>query len=353
MSRIAFIIGSMGRGGAERVISILANHYVNKNWDVDVILLLANKVEYDLDSRVRIINLSNPNRRRLFQLPRWLLGIRSYVNKYKPYRIVSFIARINIITMLACIGEKVSVILSERSDPQNDGRDKVTALLTNFLYKLDNCKHVIFQTKYALKCFSKEIRDKGIVTYNPIKVFVKRKSPEKKIVAVGRLSKEKNHKLLIRAFTLLSNDYPDYCLYIYGDGVLKDELQKQIDDIGLNAKIFLPGKFENIHEKISDAKIFVLSSNHEGQSNALLEAMTMGLPCISTNVHGVDEIIENGVNGFIVERDNVQMLYETMKMLIDDESLRRKISDNALITSKVFDANIILKKWEEAIEINS
>lgn len=343
----------MSRGGAERVISILANYYAKKNWNVDIILLLTKRIEYDLDNRIQIINLSNENKARLLQIPKWYHGIRNYICHNKPNKVISFVARINIITMIACLGMNVDIYLSERNDPQNDGRGKFINLLTQWIYTWSNCKGIIFQTEYAKQCFNKRIQNKGTVIYNPIKVFVKRKSPEKKIVAVGRLSKEKNHKLLIRAFTLLSNDYPDYCLYIYGDGVLKDELQKQIDDIGLNAKIFLPGKFENIHEKISDAKIFVLSSNHEGQSNALLEAMTMGLPCISTNVHGVDEIIENGVNGFIVERDNVQMLYETMKMLIDDESLRRKISDNALITSKVFDANIILKKWEEAIEINS
>lgn len=346
--RITFLIGSMGRGGAERVISVLANSYARKGWKVDILLLLDGKVDYVLDSNVNIVKIYNENISRIMQLPKWIINIRKYVRENNPDRIVSFIARINIITIISCIGLKKNIIVSERNDPINDGRSMLVKILTNLLYPLIN--YVVFQTKFAQDCFSERVKKKSVIIANPITVSVKTtQNKEKKIVAVGRLIEQKNHMLLINAFKNVYSKYPEYKLYIYGEGRLRTDLEQHIKNINMQENILLPGNIINIHERIANAEIFVLSSNYEGLSNALLEAMTIGLPCISTNCSGVDEIIKNEFNGLLVPKGNEELLTQAIISLIEDSELRERISSNAFEFSKQFDNKIIFEKWKEII----
>ena len=106
--------------------------------------------------------------------------------------------------------------------------------------------------------------------------------------------------MLIRAFAKIASKYPDYTLFIYGEGPLRRDLEILIKTLHLGNQVFLQGFKKNIHEFISDAEFFILSSDFEGLSNALLEAMCMGIPCITTNVSGIDEVIHDKINGVLV-----------------------------------------------------
>ena len=301
--RITFLIGCMRRGGAERVISILANNYVKRGWNVDIITLLEDSNDYKLDDRINLIPMCKDGKSRLCQLPTWIYNIRKYVKKSNTDVIVSFIARINIITILSCIGLNKKIIISERNDPKSDGRGILVKILTYILYPLS--KSIIFQTEWAKGCFPKYIQKKGIIIGNPVIVSEDKKElGTKKIVAVGRLTEQKNHKMLINSFKKINEYNKEYRLYIYGEGGLREKLEMQVRDLELQDYVFLPGNFIDIHKKISDADIFVLSSRYEGLSNALLEAMMMGIPCISTNYAGVNEIIVNGYNGILVPNED-------------------------------------------------
>ncbi len=172
----------------------------------------------------------------------------------------------------------------------------------------------------------------------------------KKIVAAGRLEQQKNHAMLISAFKKIHDCYPDYSLYIYGEGRLRGSLIKQIQLLGLEEAVFLPGSVKDIHKKIADAEIFVLSSNYEGLSNALLEAMMMGLPCISTDCAGSNEIIQNNINGLLIPIGDTDKLAECMKRLINDREFSAQISKESQITSRQFDSETVIIKWESAIE---
>lgn len=198
MKKFSFFIGSMGKGGAERVISILANYYVTLGYEVDVIVLLANKVEYKLDKKVNIIDFSS-NKNRTIATLYWLRKIRNYVKKEKPYKIISFVGRINLLVLCACLGLNVEIYCSERNDPLHDGRNKLLVKLIELFYLTKNCKKIIFQTKYIQNCFSKYIKDKSIIIYNPIEVNINRKQPVNKIVTAGRLVEQKNQILLYRS----------------------------------------------------------------------------------------------------------------------------------------------------------
>lgn len=332
----------MGKGGAERVISILANYYALQGYKVDIIVLLANKVEYELDEKVNIVDLSS-NKNRVISILSWLREIRNYIKKEKPYKIISFIGRINLLVLCACLGLKVDIYCSERNDPLYDGRNKLLVKLIELFYLTKNCKKIIFQTRYIQNCFSKDVKDKSVIIYNPIEVNIKRKSPINKIVTAGRLAEQKNQILLIEAFKDIARKYPDYKLYIYGEGPLREDLSNKIQELHLESKVFLPGNIDNIHEKISDAKMFILPSKYEGLSNALLEAMVMGIPCISTKVSGIEEIIKNGENGLLV--NNKCQLIDAIESLITNHEKYDYIASNSEKLKIKFSLKQIIEKW--------
>mgnify|MGYP002479589515 CR=1 FL=1 len=347
--RIVFLIGGMGKGGAERVISILANHYAKKGWEVDILMLLNNCCEYELNKNIKITSLCKEGKSRIRQLPKWISNIRKYVIENKPDRIVSFVARINIITILSCIGLKQHIIVSERNDPASDGRSIIVRIATRLLYPLAHC--VVFQTRWAQSCFSKKIQKKSVIIPNPIQVTLQTsKEKKKKIVAVGRLVEQKNHAMLIRAFKRVHYVHPEYKLYIYGEGDLRDALTKLIQELSLSEAVFLPGKVDNIHEEIADAEMFVLASNYEGLSNALLEAMMIGLPCISTKCAGSNEVINNNHNGILVNLGSEEELVKAICALINDRELAYKLSQNGKKIVESMSADNVIPKWEQTIE---
>ena len=347
--KITFLIGSMGRGGAERVISILANSYAERGWKVDILLLLDNRCDYKLNNNINLIPICDKDKSRIRQLPKWLTSIRAYVVQNKPKVIVSFIARINIITILACVGLNQHIIVSERNDPKSDGRSIFVRIATYLLYPLAD--GVVFQTKWAQSCFSKKIRNKSAIIPNPINITIEATQiKKKKLVTVGRLREQKNHSMLINAFEKVYQDYPDYELYIYGEGKLREVLTRQVHKLKLTEAVFLPGNVSDIHEKMADAELFVLSSNYEGLSNALLEAMMMGLPCISTDCAGSNEVIENEKNGLLVPVGDTNKLANAMKRLIADKDFARELGNNAKRSSKFYSAEKVIGKWEKVIE---
>ncbi|WP_214079670.1 glycosyltransferase family 4 protein [Mesotoga sp.] len=347
---IVFVIGSMGRGGAERVISILANTYAREGWKVSIIMLLDNKNDYPLDKSIELISYANNKRPRVLQMPKWIFGMRRYISKSRPDVVVSFVARINIVTLLACFGLRRKIVVSERNDPEADGRSFFVRIATNLLYPLAH--KVVFQTRWAQSCFSKRVQKKSVIIPNPIQVSkyaLPQDQRKKKIVAVGRLSKQKNHELLIKAFKRVHEVYPEYKLFIYGEGDLREYLEKLIEDTKLSEAVFLPGNVPDIHEQIADAEMFVLSSNYEGLSNALLEAMMMGLPCISTDCAGSNEIIENGRNGVLVAIGSETELVRKIKMLIRKPTSREELSLEANDSIEAYSVDVVINEWRQII----
>ncbi len=345
--RIAFVIGSMSRGGAERVISILSDEYAQRGWQVDIVCLLSNRVEYKLHPNVRILDFSGDTESRWVRFPGWLKRIRQYINTEHPDAVVSFAARINIITQLAAFGLGVKVIISERNDPKHDGRSVLIRLATRLLYP--KAVKVVFQTRRAQSYFP-YLKNACLIA-NPISVkTVASDVTTTKIVSVGRLAPQKNQKMLIEAFAAIASDFPEYCLKIYGEGNLRSTLQKQIACYGLQSRILLQGNVVDIHERIKDAASFVLSSNYEGLSNALLEAMMMGLPCVSTDCAGSDEYIRSGKNGILVPVGDVKALTEAIRRVLTDRSLARRMGRQASEDSVSFTQKKVIKQWFNAIE---
>ncbi len=346
MKKIAFFIGSLNRGGAERVISILANHYAENGYQVDVIMLLDNIVGYELNKNVNVINYSGNGLSKVKRIPYWLKTIRKYVKEQKPDVLVSFCVRLNVFVLLASSGLKVKKIVSERNDPRTDGRGKFMDIMTKILYPKVNT--VVFQTEKAKSYFNK--LKNGVVIPNPITVPKNNKQPNpKKIVSVGNFRAVKNHKMLINAFHKFHKNNPNVVLNIYGDGELYDEIQNQINSFNLTTNVILHGSIPNVIEEIADASIFCLSSNSEGLSNALLEAISLGIPCISTDVAGADEYVVDGESGFIVPVGDEDAFADRLNKLYNDKELLKQFSIKSKEMSKKCSFDTVISNWDEVI----
>ena len=350
MKHISFVIGGMTRGGAERVISILANYYASKGWKVDIVMMLDYVVMYDLNPSINLVDMTIDKGNRLRNAPKWVNNFRHYVKVNHPDLIVSFVARINIVVLLATLGIPIPIIISERNDPAADGRSKAIDFFTKKLYP--RAQKIVFQTERAKKYFDVAIQNKGIIILNPILIEADIKlKPKKRIISVGRLAPQKNHHLLIRAFAEISKQHPEYELCIYGNGLeMKMKLEKLIEELGLSESVMLPGNISDIHRKMSEAEIFVLSSNYEGLSNALLEAMMLGLPCISTDCAGSDEIIIDNVNGLLVPVGDQKKLSEAMLYMIENPKKRLTFAEKGKETVEKCRAEFVLKQWNKIIE---
>lgn len=349
MKKIVFLTGSMARGGAERVISILSEKYVNLGWDVSIMMLLHSFVEYDLPKEVKIIDISNDKRRSLFDIPRLKKEIKKYALKEKPDVMVAFMAQISLIAGMALKKTDIRLITSERNDPEKSGRNIIFKKQLDKIFT--SSYKTVMQTERVKNYFPDSVQKNSIIIPNPIRVMCEAKDDRRKrIVTVGRLSSQKNQKMLIDAFSNIHKKYPDYILDIYGKGKLEGELNEKIKELGLENNVFLKGSSSKIHEDIADAEIFALPSDYEGLSNALLEAMMMGLACVSTNCAGSDEAITDGENGLLVEVGNAKQMEKALERLISDEELRIRLGENAKESAKYYYVDNVIDMWRDVIE---
>lgn len=347
--RIAFFLGSMKRGGAERVISILSKEYAALGWNTDIGLLLFPDVEYQLDDSTRVYDFTGSISSRIKRVPHWLKSIRKYVKEQKPDVILSFAARINILVILACLGLHVKIVVSERNDPRYDGRGKIAAMLVNILYP--TVSKIVFQTKQVQSLFRKRIQKNSVVIANPVSVAAERsETTQKRIVSMGRLSSQKNQKMLLSAFAEATENHPEYELVIYGEGPLREALTEQAKALCISERLHLPGNVLNVHEKIKDAEIFVLSSDYEGLSNALLEAMRMGFPCISTMCAGADEYIRSYENGILIPVGDKDAMRDAILYMMEHEEETKQMGKNSKETSNLFCAENVLSRWHQVLD---
>ena len=246
------------------------------------------------------------------------------------------------------MGLKTSIIVSERNDPKHDGRSNLMLKICNWSYKRAHA--VVYQTKYEQSCFSNKLTN-GVVIANPVSVALAPKDTTRpfEIVTAGRLLPQKNQAMLIDAVAQIKERFPMVSLKIYGNGALKNVLQDQIGKLQLTDVAKLCGNVSDLHDRINGAGVFVLCSEFEGLSNALIEAMRLGLVCISTDYPGADELVVNKENGLIVPRGDVQALTDAIITVFRDDNLRNRLSTNALAFSEQYREARVLVKWEEVI----
>lgn len=354
MNKLIFFTASLGLGGAERVISVLSNNLVDNFDEVEIVLFYDRPIFYSIDKRVKIISIESKTKsQNVFKNIKYL---RSYLKISNPSVFVSFMAPFNIIALLSLpIQRTFPVIISDRSDPRFDLKSAFRRLLRKILYALF-ADHLVLQTENNKQYYPKIVRNKSSVIYNPISIkdsqigIALNENKEKVIVSVGRFHPAKNHFLLINSYNRILQKYPEYKLIIYGDGDLRPQLESYIQQLGLERKVLLPGNVNNIPDTIKPAEIFVLSSDYEGMSNSLIEAMCLGLPVVSTKVNGAVDLIKDKVNGLLVDCGNEPQMISAIESLIENENLRNVISHNAVNIANDLNEKKIVSYWIELIK---
>jgi len=322
MKKIMLIIPFLSSGGAERVASIWSSELAKMGADIHLLVFYRVENEYPIHKDV-IIHTITKNKEQYKKLSKFrkVNLLRSKIKSVGPDIVIPFISAVGIMTNIARVGLQTKMIETIRIDPQYSPKNKAIRLLRNTSVLLSN--GCIVQNEDQKKYFPKWSHKKIYVFANPISdEFIQAErtisnSKIRSIIAVGRLEHQKNYTMLIHAFSKLKN--LDLELNIYGEGSLKDELQSLIDDLGLTNRIKLCGRSNNIKEVFMSTDLFILSSNAEGMPNSLMEAMAVGLPCISTDCPtGPSDLIDSEINGVLIPVGNEEALVNAINNMINN-----------------------------------
>ena len=350
MKRHIFFIGTLCNGGAERVVSILASHMAKQGIDVEILTYYDKPVSYMPDSRVKhtTVEKMTGTTNKVYNL----FAIRRYFIKNAKV-VISFLAPFNVMAIAANLGTGVPVIVADRNDPKKIPSNKCVRKVRDILYRF--ASGIVVQTQKNKAYFGKTVQKKTQVIYNPIDLkenagIALKCKKEKKIVTAGRLMPQKNQKMMIQAFVNVLKKHPDYKLIIYGEGPKRQELECLCIESGVVESVFLPGNVTDIHEQMKDAKMFVLSSDYEGMPNALIEAMCLGLPVISTRVSGATDLIIDHQNGILTEINHQEQLEKAMMELIENKELEEKLARNAIKLNEDLEVSKIMRQWTDLID---
>lgn len=392
---IVFLIQSMSGGGAERVISLLSNELVDRSYDVTLIIThqslksanisgISNSIRLisledkaresskfikkfrllkarcigkikkafrEIDDNFQLINLYQA---RNYDKIKWL---KDYFHKNKNCITVAFLNEPIFMSMLAK-DNSTKIIISERNDPSKFVNTKTTMAFVRKMYPKADA--MVFQSPDAMQWYRENTNVKGRVIFNPIKPDLPERyigERKKKIVNFCRISSQKNLHLLVNAFELFSKDFPDYELYIYGDAVGNgaegyiDSVKETISHLACKEKIHILPAQKDIHNLIKDYAMFVSSSDFEGMSNSMLEAMAIGLPTICTDcpAGGARAVIKDHENGVLVPVNDVQAMADAMKEVAGNPESAEKLSINGSKIREDLSVDKIVNQWMEII----
>ncbi len=353
--KILFCLGSMTKGGAERVVANLSNWLI-KEHQVGIVVTPLDPSHYSLDSKIKYMTLDglqtnkkNKIRRNLERISK----LNKYIKDFKPDIILTFLPEPSYRVLFLKPLIKTKVITSIRNDPKVEYKNFIDRIIMKILYKRSD--GFVFQTKEAQEYFSSKIQQNSVIIPNPINpLFIVKPyggKREKNIVTVGRLEEQKNHKLLINSFNIIKEKYKDYNILIYGSGSLEDELKSYVKKLKLENRVIFKGESDNIKDEIYKSKMFVLSSDYEGMPNSLMEAMSLGLPCISTDCPcgGSRFLISNNKNGILVPVNDQLALSHAIEKIIDDENFAKSIGDNASKIGEELEPLKINQRWLDYI----
>lgn len=358
---ITLVISSLSSGGAERVMSIMANYWADRAINITLITLDSKENDfYVLDTRISRIGLDLMHN----SATRWE-AIKNNYTRFKQLRkalkqsranvVISFIDNMNVMTLLAVIGLRMNVVISERNDPRQYSIGFIWDRLRLWVYPKADA--IVVQTLPVKKwAEGKALNQKIDIIPNPVlPVSLEKvtKIPygfnQPFVVAMGRLVPQKGFDLLIKAFARIRDD--DWSLVIIGEGPERFNLDVLIKQLNLENRVYLPGRITEPNNILQQAELFVLSSHYEGFPNALLESMSCGLAVISFDCpSGPSDIIKNGENGILVPPMDIESLSAAMNNLIRDEGLRKKLGARARNVAEEFSVNKIMLLWDRLFD---
>ncbi len=357
--KIGFLIGNLSSGGAERTTVSLANSFAQAGHQVEIITFEGTESFYPVDEEVTVISAGfneishNVSVKRLFGSVDRMTRLRKLVKSRKLDVLIGMSFAFTWYAVYACELTETKVIGTERNNPYAYLASKFnTVLRKTFYYFTDG---YIFQTKKSAKFFRKNSSDDIVIPNAIFNEDIYRLSPpfrrEKFICGVGRLTKQKRFDVLIDAFKIVSEAHPDYRLIIFGEGEDRKALEAQAKKLGLAKKVIMPGTTDRVVELVNYASVFVLSSEMEGMPNALIEALALGVPCVSTNCDmGPNELIVNGENGILTRVGNARQIATAINEIIENPDFANRLSKNGRMLLNTHSIDVISKQWLDYIE---
>ena len=350
--KIAFIISSLGSGGAERVLSLMANYWAQKNYSIRVITLDNSNPFYLLEDGIKLEQLSLlENSVSVFSaIANNIIRIkiiRKKLLEIDPDIVISFMTETNILSTIACRIINKPIIIAERIN-YDFLKSRVWVSLRKLVYRFSNA--LIVQTRYDKEKHNR--LSNTFVINNPLnlkEMILNVNREEDNILAVGRLNRQKGFDRLIKAFSNLEQD--DWKLTILGEGEERNNLEKLINDLKLEDYVSLPGKTKAVEKWYIKSSIFVLPSRTEGYPNVLCEAMAYGCACVCFDcVAGPNEIIIDKVDGYLIKNGDIKALSAKIDFLINHPQERRRIGQESMKIRDRLNINSIMSKWDKTIE---
>ena len=353
--KLLFAIPSLKNGGAERVVSILSSKLAEKDLEATVLVYFKTNNEYNVNNKVKKVYLCNGyeddyNRMNYFKR---LVGIRRIIKSEKPDFVIPFLPHVCIQITIALLFLKFKIIHTIRNNPTYSPKGRFQRFLRDLF--ISRSYKTIVQNDEQKKYFNKKIHSKIFVLPNPVRedlfqVEKKKKSDKFIIASAGRLTSQKNFKMLIDSVENICKEDDNVILRIYGEGELRDDLQNYINEKQLNKSVFLMGRTNDMKSMFESIDLYILSSDFEGMPNSLMEAMAAGVPCISTDCPtGPSDLIVDGESGLLVPvNDSIAMENAIRKMFeLDMEDIGQKGRE---FVKKNYSPSIIVDRFIEIIE---
>lgn len=389
---IAMYIGSLQKGGAERVMVNLAEYFFEQGYKVTLVTTYLAAEEYEVRhaSWVRVpagadeavlvadtdenpvwinpvggekngINrvfsalLKSEQKGRAYNLAARREKLRSIFRELKPDLVLSFIGKNNIMALSTATREDIKVVVSVRADP--DMEYDSFALKSGMLATFGKASGIVVQTTGARGWFPKHLQNKCTILPNSVNPsFIRKRyvgEREKTIVMVGRLDENKNQAMVMEAFKEATKDnFKDFKLQIYGDGPDRIKLQRKAVSLGIEEKVEFKGMVKHVAEHIEKAYMFILASNQEGMPNSLIEAMSLGLACISTDCPcgGPSDLIKDEYNGLLVPVGDTKAMTNAISKLLENKTLTENIGIQASKIQNKYAPETVNKMWKDYLE---
>jgi GalNAc-alpha-(1->4)-GalNAc-alpha-(1->3)-diNAcBac-PP-undecaprenol alpha-1,4-N-acetyl-D-galactosaminyltransferase len=360
--KLTLISSSLGVGGAERVMSIMANYWATKGWKVTILTFDDGSEEpfYSLDRRISLqaLGIEDQNGYKISvsslqsNLKR-IQTLKQAIVASRPDVVISFTTTTNILTLLACRGLKVKTIVSEHVHPSFNQISKTTKLLQQWTYRQANL--ITVQTHAALAFFPAD-RYKTQVIPHPVvlptsePIHSQLYTDDRHLLAIGKLIPQKGFDLSIAAFAQVCEQHPEWTMTILGEGEMRPQLEYLCAKLGVEDRVFMPGIVKNVDAHLRKADIFMLSSRFEGFPVTLCEAMACGVPVIASNcLSGPKEIVHDGIDGMLVRPDNIAALAIGLNQLMSDPGKRQTFSHHAPKVLDRFGVKPVMAIWNRAI----
>lgn len=358
------MISTFTIGGAQRVMSLMANYWAAQRHDVTLVSLSPRSEDwfelYPIVKRVslNLLSVSAHLGQALSRNALRVLRLRDELRQSRPDVVISFMDTTNVLTILASRGLGIPVIISERNDPHRHAMDSSWAwdTLRSLLYRRADA--LVIQTSALRDWGGEMVGDKRVhIIPNPINPVLNDSSKEARhrgsghtVVAMGRLVRQKGFDLLIEAFARCAEQHSEWSLVILGEGEERSNLESLIVARALQDRVRLAGKVPQPSQILGQADLFVLSSRFEGFPNALIEAMACKLGVISTDCpHGPRDIIHDGVDGLLIPPEDVNALAKSMARLMANPIERQRLGDNAVEVLERFSMGNIMSMWDELV----